>query len=282
MPTDLEIIEAEEAGGKKPLPDGKAKLGLFMLFVLAFLILAGVSAIFINDSNFSPWVTLTNAETVGESKHPHLRGTVYRVDDPHDTVRDGIFKQLGFSPSTGLAFHSDLRVFGLLGGESRCKVPLAFGSTNSGTLLARSEGRHKSIVLLTAATTNSTRVLMIEHQPDPAKPYHVHHLKSHEHYHPSLTATMPAASGAAMGMIAVEHGTQDKLSDVIAYYLTTFSPEPPTASTHKPALLLSPGDSTNATHFTMFLQSDKGPKFIHAAEDLISKETKIIIIEFHR
>lgn len=285
MPTDLEETEAAEAAAED-LPEGKNRWGLFILFLIAFIILATVSTVSVRNGPYEPWVTHPSGRVSSKSDHPHLHATGYRIAEPYDTVRSDIFGPLNLLTNGVLTSHCNYFMFGLMGRETICKLPLDLGTNKHVTLVSRRLGRNLSIALITAATTNTSELLVIDHRPDQEHPYHTRTLTAQQHLYPTIRhgpspAHSPGYHGGAHGLNVATYTCNDPLSSVIAYYLTEFSPTMPTIGTKSPALLLSPANATNATHLSLFLQTHKGPKFIHAAEDKSAKETHITVVDFY-
>jgi hypothetical protein len=276
------MAEARDAeGGDRP-PEPRNRAGLFFLFIVAFLILIGVSSLFSDRGTYAPWIAHPDGRMVSTISLPHLHATRFQITKAYDQTRDDLFAQLDFSAGTGLSFHGRAHMFGLLGYEGLGKIPVELGATNEAIILARASGPNSSMALLTGSTDGTSQLLVLDHQSDPAHPHHNVMLAADQHLYPGSRGTGPTASGGAMRLTAQIFSTTDPLASVIAYYHAEFTPVTPAPETTSAALLLSPGDATNATHLSLLLQTSHGPRFIYVAADPDTKNTRIVLVEFNQ
>ena len=279
MPTDLEVAEAEAEEERRSRRKPRSRAGLFLLVLMLFLTLAVISAFFSGDASEYPWFAYKEGTIVETVDHPHLRGTVYRVNKSHDDLRDDIFDRQGFTPASGLSFQMQGVMLGLRGMKSRVKVPspVKFG-WQSTLILERYRDAISFALMLGSASNRVSQLQVFEHSVNPEAGYHTTTITGDSHLFPAIRAVI-RRGGGTFGITAATYDCTNSLATVQGYYEKEFKPTPAVSTSTSAALWLSSAPNATTSHYTLLIQGTAGLIMVHVVEDPATKQTQVSVVE---
>ena len=267
MPTDLEVAEAEAEEERRSRRKPRSRAGLF-------LTLAVISAFFSGDASEYPWFAYKEGTIVETVDHPHLRGTVYRVNKSHDDLRDDIFDRQGFTPASGLSFQMQGVMLGLRGMKSRVKVPSPVKFGWQSTLILE---RYRD-AMLGSASNRVSQLQVFEHSVNPEAGYHTTTITGDSHLFPAIRAVI-RRGGGTFGITAATYDCTNSLATVQGYYEKEFKPTPAVSTSTSAALRLSSAPNATTSHYTLLIQGTAGLIMVHVVEDPATKQTQVSVVE---
>lgn len=263
MPTDLEVVEADEAAGNNRPAVPRGRILVFTILALLFVILAVLSSFRKDRPQFASWVDHTPGVAYYRIDQPHLQGALYEIAQTYDTLHDDLCRQLDFHTTGGAMFRARSLFMGL-GRSHTGRIPGTHGGTNQFTIFASRNGPESAIALASGSPRRQpAHLLILEHRPEAKHAYHTYHLPSgDEHIYPPVR--MSFARGAYLTGASVPTG--DAFTNVVAFYESTFKPGQ-LGTTKASSFRLPPANPAQTNVYTLFLQSSRGPKLIHITEE---------------
>jgi len=276
MPTDLEVVEADEAAGNDRPVVPRGRMLVFALLALVFVVMAVMSSFRRERTESSDWVEHLPGVALYRMDQPHLKSVMYEIPQSYTDVHNDLCHKLKF-PTTGGAIFRARSIFLGMGRSHYAKIPGTVTATNEYTLFAVRDGLESNLALVKGNPKRKpTHLLLVQHRVESKHPHHTFPLATDtDHIYPPALRSF--ARGAWLSGATVTTG--DPYTNIVNFYRTKFKPVS-LGTAKATAFVLPPADPSRKDSFTMFLQSSRGPKLIHVVD--VAGTGQLSIVDFRR